>query len=757
MTATDHTPTTSLFETLASHEVSRRDLLKASGAMIVGFSLLGHSAIRPETAAAQFDVVVSPDLLDSWIAIDPQGNVTLFTGKVELGTGVQTALAQIAAEELDVAFDRMSVVQGDTALTVDQGVTAGSQTIASGGAQVRQAAAEARLVLLHRASERLGVPIDELSVTDGLVTASSDPLKQISYGELVKGGKLDSQVSRAAAPKNPADYSVVGQSIARVDIPAKVTGEAYFIQDLRVPGMLHARTVKPPSIGAMLVSVDESSVSDMPGVVQVVVRGNFVAVVAEREEQAIEAASRLRASWSEWFGLPTMEELYASLRRTRSTERVNMNKGDVDLDLATAAKSVRATYVYPFQAHGSIGPSCAIADVTADRAIIWSPSSGTHGLRGSAARLLGLPTASVRIIYVPGSGSYGSNGANDATVDAAIISQAVGRPVRLQWTREDEHRWVSAGPAMAMDLRGGLNAEGHLVAWEYQAYTPSHYYNDLLTEHLINRELTVEDGPPERPTPWGGDARIAYEVDGSVREVIQQLESSPLRSHPLRAPGQIATSFATEGFMDELAVAAGADPVEFRLRHLKDERAIAVLQAAVERAGWDTRTSPKAPGTARVATGRGIALIQRPGTPDRPNTYVAMTADVEVDRESGAVTVKRIVVAHDCGLIINPDGLRNQIEGNIVQTLSRALKEELKFDQRNVTSIDWDAYPILSFKEVPEIDIVLINRSDLPASGAGEPASCPVTPAVANAIFDAVGARLREAPFTPARVKQAMA
>jgi nicotinate dehydrogenase subunit B len=754
MTATDR----NLFEALADHEISRRDLLKASGAMIVGFSLLGHGATTPGTTAAQpFDTVVATDLFDSWIAIDTQGNVTLFTGKVELGTGVQTALAQIAAEELDVSFDHMTVVMGDTARTVDQGGTSASVTISVGGAQIRQAAAEARLVLVERASERLGVAVEDLIVHDGLILTNGDPLKQVSYAELVQGGKLGGEVTRTAIPKSPTEYSIVGQSIARIDIPAKVTGAGHYVQDLRVPGMLHARTVKPPSIGAMLVNVDESSVADMPGVVQVVVRGNFVAVVAEREEQAIDAASRLRVSWSEWAGLPRMEDLYASLRRTPSTERVNRNIGDVEMDLATATKAVRATYVYPFQAHGSMGPSCAVADVTADRAIVWAPTPNAHSLRRSLARILELPVEGVRIIYMEGSGSYGSNGADDATMDAAVIAQAVGRPVRLQWMREDEHRWASAGPAMAMDLRGGLSADGHLIAWEYQAYTASHYYNDLLTEHLVNREITVEEGPPERPTPWGGDSRITYEIEGSVREVVHQLQSSPLRSHPLRAPGQIATSFATEGFMDELAVAASADPVEFRMRHLKDERAIAVLQAVAERAGWETRISPKAPDSARVATGRGLALIQRPGTPDRPNTYVAMTADVEVDRESGAVSVKRIVVAHDCGLIINPDGLRNQIEGNVIQTLSRTLKEELKFDQQNVTSIDWDRYPILTFKEVPQIDIVLIDRPSLPASGAGEPAACPVTAAVGNAIFDAVGARLREAPFTPARVKQAMA
>jgi len=746
-----------LLESLGNHEMSRRDLLKASGAMIVGFSLLGKGALSPELAAAQARSGLPADALDSWLAIDPAGNVTLFVGKVELGTGVETAMAQIAAEELDVTFDRMSVVQGDTARTVDQGGTNGSNTIAIGGVQIRQAAAEARYALLMMAADRLGVPVEDLSVTDGLITAAGSPLKQVSYGELVGGGGFKGEVTSAISPKDPSDYSIVGQSIARVDIPAKVTGEPYYVQDIRVPGMLHARTVKPPSIGSMLVSVDEDSIRSLGGNPRVVVRGNFLAVVAEREEQAIEAAERLKVNWSDWSGLPSMDELYASLRTTPSTLRVNTESGDVDEGLSTAAKVVRSTYVYPFQAHGSIGPSCAVADVRDDQATIWSPTAGPHGVRQKLASILSMPLEAVRVVYVPGAGSYGSNGADDATLDAAVASQLSGRPVRLQWMRQDEHRWVSAGPAMAMDLAGGLSAEGRLVAWEYQAFTPSHYYNDALAEHLVKSEPTVPDGPPEAPLPWGGDSRTTYVIEGSVREVVHQLQSSPLRSHPLRAPGQIATTFATESFMDELAAAAEADPVEFRLAHLTDERAIAVLEAAVQRAGWDTRVSPKARDSDSVASGRGVALVQRPGAPGRPNTYVAMVADVDVDRESGSVVVKRAVVAHDCGLIINPDGLRNQIEGNIVQTLSRTMKEELKFDRANVTSVDWEAYPILTFKEVPQIDIVLIDRPDQPASGAGEPSSCPVTAAVANAIFDAVGARLYNTPFTATRVKAALA
>ncbi len=749
-----------LIESLGSQEISRRDLLKASGAVIVGFSLLGQSAVWPEGVAAQSATgVIPPDLLDSWIAIDPEGNVTLFTGKVELGTGVQTALAQIAAEELDVAFERMTVVQGDTALTVDQGITAGSQTIARGGVQVRQAAADARQVLLQLASERLEAPVDQLSVADGLVAVAGDPLKQVTYGELVGGQKFTSAVTGSAPVKTPDQYTIVGRPIARMDIPAKVTGEPAYVVDVRVPGMLHARTVKPPTIGAMLISVDEGSVQNLPGLVKVVVKGNFVAVVTEREEQAIEAAGRLRVSWSDWSGLPRMEDQFSALRAGPSVLNVIKEQGDMEGTLASAAKTVRSTYLYPYQTHGSIGPSCAVADVRDGQATIWSGTQRAHDMRRTLSGFLDIPVEDVRVIWVSPSGIYGSSGEDDAMIDAALISQAVGRPVRLQWTREEEHRWSSAGPAMAMDLRGGLDDQGRIVAWDYEAYSRSHYYlDDWLTEHLILQEPMVRDGPPSPFPLWGGEARTAYVFDGSEREVVHQIQKSPIRSLPLRAPGQGATTFATEGFMDELAAAAGADPVAFRLAHLTSDRIIAVLKAAAERAGWDTRPGPKPADGARIATGRGIAVVQRPAAPaPAPQTLVAMVAEVTVDRETGAVALKRAVVAHDCGLIINPDGLRNQIEGNVIQTTSRTLKEEVTFDSGNITSLDWESYPILTFKEVPQIDIVLIDRPDLPASGAGEPSACPVTAAIANAIFDATGARLHQTPFTPVRVKAALA
>ena len=745
-----------LRDLLASREISRRDFLKATGVLVVGFSMFGPTQWSP-AAAAQPPLLARPaDWLDSWLAISQDGSVTLFTGKVDLGTGVETAMAQIAAEELDVAFARIRVVQGDTALTVNQGPTVGSTSIAVGGAQIRQAAAEARHALLDLAAERLAVETDQLVVRDGVVSGQGDASNSVSYGDLIGGGQFNLTVGGAARPKSRDEYTIVGQSIRRVDIPAKVTGQAEYVQDVRLPGMLHGRVLRPTGIGSMLLSIDESSVSNLPGLVKVVHRGNFVGVIAEREEQAIRAAQQLRLTWSEWSGLPAMEDLYEVLRNTPSTERVLRSEGDVDAALAGAARTLAASYYFPFQGHASIGPSCAVADVRDGRATIWSGTQVSHLLQLSLARVLDLPVQNVRVIWTQGAGSYGTNGADDATLDAALLSQTVGRPVRIQWMRDDEHRWATAGPAMVMDLRGGLDAHGAVAAWDYQISTPNHYYTDLLAEQLIASDPVVHGGLPTfSPALWGGDRGMPPYLFGNRREVVHQLQESPLRSAPLRAPGQIATSFAQESFIDELAADAGADPVEFRLRHLVNARPIAVLQAAAARAGWDTRRSPKAdaPGS-RLATGRGIAVVERNAGPH--STFVAMVAEVEVDRETGRVLLKRAVVAHDCGLIINPDGVVNQVEGNVLQTASRTLKEEATFDRSNVTSVDWVSYPILTFPEVPEVEVVLIDRPDLPASGVGEPASCPVPGAIANAIFDATGARLRQVPFTPERVKAAL-
>ncbi|HZU07042.1 MAG TPA: molybdopterin cofactor-binding domain-containing protein [Chloroflexota bacterium] len=733
--------------------ISRRTFLKATGVLIVSFSLLDTKRLLAAPPAVPGRQGVPAERLDSWLAIAEDGSVTLFTGKVELGTGVETALAQIAAEELDVPFASVTVVQGDTALTVDQGATVGSLTISRGGAEIRRAAAEARQVLLQLAAEHLGVPVEQLVVRDGVVSVAGDPARQVSYGALVGGRRLEVELTGTAQPKSPAQYTIVGQSIPRVDIPGKVTGQFQYVQDVRVPGMLHGRVVRPPAqSGATLVSVDETSVSDVPGLVQVVVRGNFVGVVAEREEQAIRAARQLRVAWSDPAGLPPAEDLYALVRRLPSDDRLLDAAGDVEAALSQAAQVLTATYEYPPQMHGMMGPSCAVADVREGRATVWSGSQYPHRLQTLLAQWLGLPAENVRVIYVEGSGCYGRYTTDDAALDAALLSQAVGRPVRVQWMREDEHGWDHYNPPMVFDLRGGLDARGNLIAWDYAVWSAMHRGQALLGDRT--------GGPWTIPLdPYVGEhtQHVVYDF-ANRRYVLHALESGPLRYGNNRSLGGLPSAFASESFMDELAAAAGVDPVQFRLRYLTDPRASEVLKAAAERLGWETRPSPRqrARGAGTV-TGRGIALAEYGVFGGQfGRTWVATAAEVEVDQESGEVRVGRIVVAHDCGLIINPDGVRGQVEGNVLHSLSRTLHEEVTFDQASVTSLDWSTYPILTFAEVPEVEVVLINRPDLAPAGVGEPATVPTAAAVGNAIFDATGVRLRRVPFTPARVLAAL-
>ncbi len=734
--------------------LSRRSFLKSTGALIVAFSLPIELRAQPVPSAQELLQGAPPDQIDSWLAVAQDSSVTIFTGKVELGTGVETALSQIVAEELDTAVERVKVVQGDTGRTPDQGYTAGSKTIQAGGPPLRQAAAEARQTLLGLASARFGVPVDQLIVRDGVVSAKSDPSKKASYGELIGGQRFNQAVTGAVKPKGPDAYMIVGKSIRRVDIPAKVTGTYTYVQDVRLPGMLHGRVLRPPAVGATLVSVDEGSVRQVPGLVKVVRRGNFIGVVADGEEQAIRAARELKATWQEPAGLPEMNDLYETLRRTPSAAKVLVHIGDVEAAFRTVTKSLHATYHYPFQMHASIGPSCAVADVRDGQAMIWSGTQGPYPLRGSIAQLLGLSPANVRVIFVEASGCYGHNGADDAAADAAFLSQAVGKPVRVQWMRHDEHGWEPFGPAMVMDVRGSLDAQEKVVAWDYAVWSPTHVgrpfggqAGTLLAGQLV--------GAPAAKTLFFGGERNAKHtyVFKNDRVVLYSLATSPLRPSALRGLGGVPNTFANESFMDELAAAAGADPIEFRLGHLTDPRAIAVLQTVAQRVGWKSRPSPPTGARGSRATGHGVAFVQY----ETENAYVATVAEVEVNRTSGEVRVKRVVVAHDCGLIINPDGLKNQIEGNVIQAISRALVEEVKFSRSGVTSLDWRSYPILTFREVPEnVDIVLINRPDKPALGAGEPASCPIPAAIANAIFDATGARVRTMPFTPDRVKAAL-
>jgi nicotinate dehydrogenase subunit B len=748
--------------------LSRRQFLKTSGAVIVSFAMPSIFSGSPDGASAAPGPGIAPDpaRLDSWLAIAEDGSVTVFTGSLELGMGVSTAYAQIVAEELDVQVRSVSVVMGDSATTPDQGGIGGSRAIETGARPLRHAAAEARRVLLELASARFGVPADHLAVRDGIVRRTDDPTKTASYGQLIGGRRFDVtlkvsgeytslDVAGSARLKSPDQYTIVGKPVPRIDIPDKATGRFSYIVDVRVPGMLHGRVVRPSPPGAKLLGVDGAE--GLPGLVKVVRKGNFLGVVARTEWEAIQAARKLNVTWSSSpIAWPEMANLYKAMWTMPARERrIPVQEGDVDAALASAARTIEARYEWPFLSHAMMGPSCAVADVRDGGATIWSSTQKPHQIQQAIADLLGLPPNKVHVIWVQGSGSYGRSGADDAAGDAALLSQAAGRPVRLQWMRADETGWDPKGPPVVTGLRAGLDDRGGMVAWDFvvrgfsgRGIPPDpRRAGDLLAGQLLGLQPRGVDDPANYQESY------VFVNKRKVGEVLPwPQEASPLRTAFLRAPGQPGTTFGGESFMDEVAAAVRVDPLEFRLRYLRDPRAIAVLQAAAQRAGWVSRPSPRANiSRSGLSIGRGIAYAPR------SNTRLATIAEVEVNQATGQVHVTRLVIAHDCGLIINPDGLQGTIEANLIQSMSWTLKEEVQFSRSGVTSVDWATYPILMAPEAPDkIEIVLIKRPDLPPSGAGEPASVATAPAIANAIFDATGARLRTVPFTPARVKAAL-
>jgi len=693
------------------------------------------------------------DWLDDWLVFEPDGTVTAFSGKVELGTGVRTALAQIVAEELDVSLARVRMVMGDTARTPDEGYTAGSMTISGSGTALRKASAEARRALLEMAAERLHALPEELTVREGVISVTLQLERSVTYAELMGGKKFGIQVTDGAPMKPPEAYHIVGTSTPREDLPRKVSGEPSFIHDLQIPGMLHGRLVRPPGPAAKLVSIDEASVKDIPGLVKVVHRGYFSRGVAEREEQAIQAAKQLKVDWQESDAYPDMQNLHSYLRSQPTQDNRLVETGDFEKAFAGAAQQIHATYYHPYQAHASIGPSCAVAEVNGDQATVWAATPGPYPLSGALAQLLELPPENVHLIHVEGSGSYGQNGSDDAAADALILAQTVGRPVRVQWTREDEFAWEPKSPAMVMEVHGGLDEQGNVVAWDYHVWSPSHVARARFGGQLVTSQLLTGQPAPQARFSFGAERNAPTNYAFPVQRVtVHYIGSSPLRASSFRSLGGVENTFANESFMDELAAAAGVDGLEYRLLYLSDPRERAVLHAAAEKASWEPHPSPRMD-RSEVAQGRGVAFARY----ENDQALVACTAQVQVERTSGIVRVKRIVVAHDCGLIINPDGVKNQIEGNVIQSLSRALKEEVAFNEQRITSVDWESYPILTFSEVPEVEIVLINHPDQPALGAGEPSTVTTAAAVANAVFDATGVRLRQIPFTPARVKGALA
>jgi nicotinate dehydrogenase subunit B len=690
--------------------------------------------------------------LDDWLAIETDGTVTAFSGKVELGTGVRTALAQILAEELDVPLERVQMVMGDTARTPNEGYTAGSMTISGSGTALRSAAAEARRVMLEMAAERLSVTAEDLTVRDGVIGAVGHPELSVTYADLMGGKPFNLQVTNQVPLKSPAAYQIVGTPRPRADLPLKVAGRHPFIHDLKVPGMLHARLVRPPNAAAQLLSLDEESVKHIPGLVKVFQQGNFIGVVAEREEQAIQAAVQLKVEWQETPAYPDMQDLFTALRNQPTEDSLLIEKGDFKKAFAGAAKQFHSIYYHPFQAHAAIGPSCAVADVKGDQVTVWASTPGPYPLSGALAQLLNIPAENIHLIFMEGAGSYGQNGADDAAADAMILSQAVGQPVRVQWTRQDEFIWEPKSPAMIMEVYGGLDEQGNVAAWDYHVRSPSHVARARFASQLVTTQLLSGQPAPQARFSFGAERNAPTNYAFPTQRVtVHYVRDSLLRASSFRSLGGTENTFANESFMDELAAAAGVDALEYRLRYLSDPRERAVLESAAQKADWEPRPSPRNH-TSQLAEGRGVAFARY----ENDQTIVACIAEVQVERESGVIHVKRIMIAHDCGLIINPDGVKNQIEGNVIQSLSRALKEEVKFDEMRITSTNWETYPILTFSEIPQIEIVLINRPDQSALGAGEPSTVTTAAAVANAVFDATGIHLRQIPFTPERVRRAL-
>ena len=730
--------------------VSRREFLQAGGALIIGFGLPAATIAQGVRGAdAALGKSLDASELDGFLAVHADSTVTIYCGKVDLGQGLRIAIRQMVAEELGIGVDRIAMIEGDTHLTPDQGPTGGSSGITRAGVPIRQAAATARQALIRMAAEKSGRAAADLEVVDGVVRPTAGG-SGLSIGALVGEKRFGMKIDSRAPLKDPATYRVVGQPLARPDVPAKVTGRHVFVHDFSIDGMLHGRAIRPPAVGAKLIDVDEASIADIPGA-RVVRIESFLGVVADDEWDAVQAARRLKARWSEPNALIGHERVREWMRKGPfDAEEFLVRKGDARQALSTAGTRITAEYYWPMQTHGSMGPSCAVADVRDGKATIWTASQATHKFREAFAAFLGLPLAKVRLIYRDGAGCYGMNGHDDAAADAALLSRAVGRPVRVQWMREDEHGWDPKGPPQLLALEGALDAGGNIAAWRTEMWLPR------ATANLPNVPLLAPEAAGIAQAAGLSAGLISQNGDPPYavphQEVqVHWLKTAPLRPSNLRAPGKIANSFAVEGFTDELAAVAKRDPVEFRLSGVSDPRGVTVIRRAAALFGWQPRPSP-GPGNGQLASGRGFAYVHY----KHNETYVAMALEVDVDRSSGAIRVRRVACGHDCGLIINPDALRAQIEGCILQTLSRALFEEVTFDRARVTSVDWASYPILTFPDVPDITIDLVNRPTEPPLGAGEAASAPVAAALGNAVFDATGVRLRTVPFTAQRVRAAL-
>jgi nicotinate dehydrogenase subunit B len=734
--------------------LSRRGLLKAGGALIVGFSF---SAALPRGAlAARGDVAGPPDpqQVDSWIAVHADNTATVYFGKCELGQGNTTSLLQIAGEELDLDLSQLATVRLDTNVTPDQGATSASSSIHRGAPPLRAAAAEARQALLQLASARLGVQPGSLIVTKGVVSVEGQPARSVTYGELIGDKQFRVKLSGTAPLKPASRYTLVGQSIPRVDIPDKATGNYVRVQNLRVPGMLHGRVVLPRGqrafgAGAKPLSVDETSIADIPGA-RVIRKGDFIGVAANREWDAVKAARQLKVTWRDTPRLPS-EDLYAAMRAAKTNDTVIVGEGDIAKGFQQAAHTATATFRGPYQGHLPFSPNCAIADASGDQVLVQCGTQNVYGTRNEIAEVLGVPPEKVRVQYYESSGTFGRSCYDDAAQAAAIMSVVLGKPVRVQFMRWDEHGWDNYGPAHLADVRAAADADGKLIAYEYHGW--QHGWTTRATVH----DIALGETAPERA---GGTTSITVNPinTGSMyvianRRVVSHAVPMEglLRGAALRSPLDLNYGFSSEQTIDELAYAVKMDPLQFRRKNIGGQRWMGVLDAAAQAAGWTPRVAASSLSSGRIAKGRGIGLATH------NFSYGAAVAEIEVDRESGAIVVKRLCGALDCGLAVNPGIVESQIVGQMVQAASRALKEEILFDEKGVTSLDWNSYPILRFAEAPEVVPVVVQRLEEPSTGAGEEVMGATVAAIANALFDAIGIRMRQYPMTPARVKEALA
>ncbi|MDB5867586.1 MAG: hypothetical protein JWO70_5392 [Betaproteobacteria bacterium] len=694
--------------------------------------------------------------LDRWVRVGGDGTVTVFTGKVEIGQGIVSAMAHMAADELDVDYSRIRMVAVDTTVSPDEGSTSGSRSVEEGGTALRYACAEVRDLFLQAGCRALGVTLERVSVDDGTIRVR-DGSASVTYWELASGVDLAREATGEVHPKSAAELKLVGMSLPRLDIARKLTGAAY-VHDIELPGMLHGRVVRPPSYRARLVSIDLEHAQGLSGVRAVVRRGSFIGVVAEREEQAIKAMRALAASakWDEHADLPDVDSMPQFLVSQPAEDEPLSDKRAAT---AEAVRTLTARYTRPYLAHASIAPSCAIAKWNGGRLEVWTHSQACYPLRDELAKILKLLPTDVVVRHAEGAGCYGHNGADDVALDAVLLAQAVGHaPVRVQWMREDEFGWEPFGPAMVVNVQASLDSAGHVVDWQEDVHGNRHISRP--GRHSSPGLLAAwhwgegHQPPPAVDMPLaagGGSQRNAVPLYDfpNQRVTNHAVMPMPVRASTLRALGAYANVFAIESFMDELAHAAGVDPVEFRLRHLSDARARAVIEVAAEKAGWRTKAKSAGAASADVSTGIGIGFARYKNAGD----YVAVIAEVEVAQ---TVRVRRVITAIDCGRVVNPDGIRNQAEGGVIQATSWTLKEQVRFDRTRITTRNWDDYPILTFSEAPHVETVLIDRPDEPSLGVGEGMAGPTAAAIANAVYDALGVRVRDLPITPERILAAM-